>query len=69
MSAGAHVGLDSDLFEVTENVSLFLICVELKDPIKRNITTYLNVLESTAAGNVIVVQGVLLVKGSVMFLI
>ena len=56
LSAGAHVGLESGLFEVKENVSFFLICVELKDPIKRNITTYLTVLENTATGNMIIWQ-------------
>ena len=50
LSAGAHVGLESDLFEVKENVSLFLICTELKDPIKHNITTYLSVFDGTAEG-------------------
>ena len=48
---GALVGLESDFFEVEESISSFDICVELKDPIKRNITIYLTVFERTAAGN------------------
>ena len=49
-SAVAYVGLKSDLFEVKENVSLFLICVELNNPIKHTITIYLSVFDGTAEG-------------------
>ena len=47
---GANVGLESDFFEVAESMSFFNVCVELKDPIKRNITIYLTVFERTALG-------------------
>ena len=51
MCTGALVGLENDFFEVEESVSSFEVCVELKDPIKRNITVYLTVYERTAEGN------------------
>ena len=47
---GALVGLENDFFEVAEDISSFDICVELKDPIKRNITVYVTVFERTALG-------------------
>jgi len=47
---GALVGLENDFFEVEESVSSFNVCVELKSPIKLNITIHFTAFERTALG-------------------
>jgi len=50
----ALVGLENDFFEVEESVSSFNVCVELKNPVKLNITIHFTAFERTALGKSVV---------------